>query len=108
MSDFNNRIEAQRQILAVVNGVHWLGEPLYGLSGKALARWSSKNSLDSHGALITLLRRAAGDLFFLANRSQEQITEQYQERSRSLHNLISQIAHHVHNAAAVEKLSRTS
>lgn len=92
MSDFNNRIDAQRQILGVVNAVCWPSEPLYGLSGKALARWASRNSLDGDGPLLALLRTAAADLFFLANRSQEQVTEQYQERSRSLHKIISQIA----------------
>jgi hypothetical protein len=92
MNEFNNRIDAQRQILGVVNSVRWRGEALLGLSGKALDRWLSRNALDSGGPLPSLLRTAAAELFFLANRSQEQITQEYQERSRSLHILISQIA----------------
>lgn len=95
MNDFNNRIDAQRQILGVVNAVHWPSEPLYGLSGKALARWILSNSLDSSAPLLALLRVAAADLFFLANRSQEQVTEQYQQRSTSLHKLIAKISNEV-------------
>jgi hypothetical protein len=100
MSEFNNRIDAQRQILGVVNGARWRGESLLGLSGKALERWVSRNGLDPEGPLPLLLRTAAADLFFLANRSQEQVSEEYQARSRSLHNLIKQIAGEV--AAAAE------
>src|SRR5579872_4047864 len=95
MNDFNNRIDAQRQILGIVNAVHWPNEPLYGLSGKALARWVSTNSLDTSAPLLVLLRTAAADLFFLANRSQEQVSEQYQQRSMSLHKLIEKISNEV-------------
>ena len=92
MSEFNNRIDAQRQLLRIVNRVRWEGEPLHGLSSKALERWVSRNGLDAEGPLASLLRTVAAELFFLANRSQEQVTDEYQAHARSLEALVPRIA----------------
>ena len=92
MSEFNNRIDAQRQILRVVNRLPWRGEPLHGLSSKALERWISRNGLDPEAPLALLLRIASAELFFLANRSQEQVTDEYQAHARALESLMPQIA----------------
>jgi hypothetical protein len=77
MSDFNNRISAQREILSLINSIAW-HEELFGLSSGGIDRWiQSNNQLDINSILVSLIRDAAGKLFFLANKSQEQITEDY-------------------------------
>lgn len=92
MSEFNNRIDAQRQILRIVNSVGWRDEPLFGLSGKALERWVSRNGLHPETPLVRLLHTAAAELFFLANRSQEQVTEEYQTHAHALGLVVPRIA----------------
>src|SRR5689334_5733820 len=77
MSEFNNRIDAQRRILRTVNSALRLQEELYGLSVGALERWSRSNGLGPGDRIVSLLHEAAGKLFFLSNKSQEQITEEY-------------------------------
>ncbi|TXK92648.1 hypothetical protein BMR10_17695, partial [Methylococcaceae bacterium CS4] len=44
MSEFNNRIAAQRDILACINGNNWK-EELFGLSSGAIARWANVNNI---------------------------------------------------------------
>lgn len=80
MTEFNNRISAQRDILLVVNSVRWQ-EELYGMSSGALDRWMRTNSVDAASKLAKLLVEAASKLFFLANKSQEQVTDEYKLRS---------------------------
>lgn len=92
MNEFNNRISAQREILQVVNK-RPQKEELFGLSGKAIDRWVVANRVDTESRLVQLIRAAADKLFFLANKSQEQITEDYQMLSAEvsfLHTKISQ------------------
>ncbi|MFL9582724.1 hypothetical protein [Stenotrophomonas sp. AB1(2024)] len=77
MSEFNNRIDAQRKILEIVNSHRW-AEELFGLSSGALKRWADINGVSSGAPLCIALNEAAGKLFFLANKSQEQVTDEYQ------------------------------
>jgi hypothetical protein len=77
MSDFNNRMSAQRAVLRLVNAQHWDVEDLCGLSSKAIERWVSANRLDVKSRLVNLVTAASEKLFFLANKSQEQMTDQY-------------------------------
>ena len=79
--EFNNRIAAQRAILKIVNGNGWEAEDLFGLSHKAIERWVSINRLDPNSALVNLVKEAAQKLFFLPNKSQEQITSEYERTS---------------------------
>lgn len=76
MSEFNNRMSAQRAILYSVNCVNWT-EELFGLSSGAIDRWTNVNKIESHEKLVELIRNVAEKLFFLSNKSQEQITEDY-------------------------------
>jgi hypothetical protein len=76
MSEFNDRIAAQRNILHAVNQVKW-HEELFGLSLDAIDRWARSNKLRPDSFLLTLIREAADALFFLSNKSQEQVTEDY-------------------------------
>ncbi|BEP35313.1 hypothetical protein GmRootV59_22840 [Variovorax sp. V59] len=90
MTEFNNRIAAQREILLAVNSAHWR-EELYGMSSGALDRWVRANSLDRSSRLVNLLLEAAGKLFFLANKSQEQVTAEYRLRSSEVSGLTEEI-----------------
>ena len=81
MSEFNNRIDAQRRILRLVNSSRNLREELFGLSSGALERWARANGVGRHDSLLDLLNQAASKLFFLSNKSQEQITDEYQSLS---------------------------
>jgi predicted transcriptional regulator len=77
MTDFNNRISAQRKILSIINSVSW-NEELFGLSSNSIERWMQSNKqLDINSTLVCLIKDAANKLFFLANKSQEQITNDY-------------------------------
>ena len=76
MAEFNNRIAAQRDILQVVNG-RTQKEELFSLSSKAIDRWIAANQINPDSHLVQLIRNSSGKLFFLANKSQEQITEEY-------------------------------
>ncbi|GKS85918.1 hypothetical protein AVMA1855_17220 [Acidovorax sp. SUPP1855] len=90
MTEFNNRIAAQREILLAVNSAPWR-EELYGMSSGALDRWVQANSLDQSSTLVSLLMEVAGKLFFLANKSQEQVTAEYQLRSCEVSGLTEKI-----------------
>ncbi|TXK93790.1 hypothetical protein BMR02_14735 [Methylococcaceae bacterium HT1] len=76
MTGFNNRIAAQRDILVCVNGKNW-SEELYGLSSGAIERWMSVNDIKPDSVLVKLVKESAEKLFFLSNKSQEQITDDY-------------------------------
>lgn len=90
MSEFNNRIAAQRAILIEVNSGNWK-EELFGLSSGAIDRWINANGLDSSSKLVELINQAADKLFFLSNKSQEQITEEYKHLSSEVSALTNQI-----------------
>jgi len=80
MSEFNNRIDAQREILASVNSEEWR-EELYGLSRAAIDRWINANNIELSSDLPRVLLDLGGKLFFLANKSQEQVTNEYRQLS---------------------------
>lgn len=86
MTEFNNRIAAQREVLLAVNSARWR-EELYGMSSGALDRWVQANSLDRSSELVSLLLEVAGKLFFLANKSQEQVTMEYRLHSSEVSRL---------------------
>lgn len=76
--EFNNRIAAQRELLKIINRKAWPVEDLFGLSAKAIDRWVRANQLNPQAALVRMVIAVSNKLFFLANKSQEQISEQYQ------------------------------
>lgn len=90
MSEFNNRIAAQRDILLGINCGEWK-EELFGLSSGAIDRWVAANRLEPTSDLVSLVRQVADKLFFLSNKSQEQITEDYKLLSREVSALAEQI-----------------
>lgn len=90
MSEFNNRIGAQRDVLSIVNSYYWR-EELFGLAGKTIERWIMANQLDSSADLVVLVREAGAKLFFLANKSQEQITSDYRALSGEVELILQKI-----------------
>lgn len=92
MNSFNDRIEAQRSILKAVNGALWPVEPLHGLSKKSIDRWMMENRVDPHCPIVDLILSAAGQLLFLANKSQEQITDEYSQRMSDIEGIVIDIA----------------
>jgi len=76
--EFNDRIAAQRAILRIINRRRWECEELFGLSSKAIDRWVAVNGIKPSSPIVTLVREVSAKLFFLANRSQEQISDDYQ------------------------------
>ncbi|WP_318368012.1 hypothetical protein [Enterobacter sp.] len=91
MSEFNNRIKAQREALKVVNGSGLFHEPLLSLTEKAIDRWSNNNDLSNTDRAILLLKAMSGTLFFLANKSQEQVTEDYKVLSKKVNDQLSKL-----------------
>jgi hypothetical protein len=83
---------AQRRILELINSRRRYREELFGLSNKAIERWTSVNAIDTNSNLVELIKIASGKLFFLANKSQEQISEDYQTASREIADLTLAIA----------------
>jgi hypothetical protein len=90
LSEFNNRIAAQREALRAVNNRAW-SEELFGLSNGAIGRWISANRIPENDPLVELIRLAAQKLFFLSNKSQEQITEDYRLLSEDVFSHIKKI-----------------
>lgn len=90
MKEFNNRISAQREILRVINSLSQQ-EDLFGLSSGAISRWVSVNNLDKDSRLVSLVFQAADKLFFLANKSQEQITNEYKVLSQTVAKLTDEL-----------------
>lgn len=84
MSEFNNRISAQRSILKLINGSGLYKEPLLGLAEKAIDRWYRNNEVDAHDHVVIMLKSMSGTLFFLANKSQEQVTDEYNFLSKKV------------------------
>lgn len=94
MTEFNNRIDAQRVILNLVNRIFWK-EELYGLSTGAIDRWVRVNGIDPLDDLPRAVRESATKLFFLANKSQEQVTDEYRLLSVEVFDLTERITRFV-------------
>ncbi|WP_207896196.1 hypothetical protein [Thiobaca trueperi] len=107
MSEFNNRIAAQRDILLLINSENW-NEELYGLSSGAINRWVNINRINKRSALIQLIQDAASKLFFLSNKSQEQITDEYRELSKEVQGLTERIRHEIMNSRRPTNKVRSS
>ncbi len=81
LSDFNNRMEAQRELLKIVNSRTWSTEQLYALSDGAIQRWIMVNHINANSDIATQVILAGDALNFLANQSQEQVSGEYKIRS---------------------------
>lgn len=97
MTEFSNRIDAQRHILQIVNNSIKNNEQLFSLSRKAITRWSSNNLIDPNSELVLNIVEASEKLFFLANKSQEQITHEYKIISMEIASITTNIELHLKN-----------
>ena len=84
MNEFLNRVSAQRMVLQAVNSINLASSDLLGLSAGAIDRWVIENRLGQEAPIVKLVRRAAERLFCLANKSQEQVTEEYLQVSEEI------------------------
>lgn len=83
MDEFNSRVGAQRAIVNAVNA-RSTTEPLFGLSRRSIDRWIRGNKLNNDDAIVQQVNLAARELFFLANHSEDQISDQYRTASEKL------------------------
>ncbi|HEX8940663.1 MAG TPA: hypothetical protein VF763_10940 [Candidatus Limnocylindrales bacterium] len=90
MSEFGDRLRAQRDVLRVVNAVAWT-EELFGLSNQAIRRWMERNDVPAGSEVARQLRLASERLGFLANRSQSQVTDDYRQAWQDVQNATEEI-----------------
>jgi hypothetical protein len=87
--EFNNRVELQRKVLKIVNKIYPESQ-LTGLSKPALENWILINKINDI-SLKDKLYNISEKLFFIANKSQDQITEEYQNLQSNIQNDINQL-----------------
>lgn len=91
MDEFVGRMATQRRILDIVNAGAVSNEKLFGLSAGVIRRWEVANGLAPSIELVVLLRSLSSELFFMATRSQESVSDEYKARSRNIASLIEQL-----------------
>lgn len=85
MDEFVSRMATQRHVLNIVNSKVVIREKLFGLSSNAIDRWVVVNQFGSSSKLVTLIKTISAELFFMATRSQETVSAEYElRRSRIL------------------------
>jgi hypothetical protein len=80
MDEFVSRMATQRQVLDIVNSRLDLDEKLFGLSSNAIGRWAVTNQLSPASEVVNLLKNISSELFFMATRSQEPVSSEYELR----------------------------
>ena len=107
MSEFVNRMAAQRRLVRVVNAHPWI-EELFGLSLPAINRWAGANQLRRESAEVDLVMAAAEALSFLATRSQEQVSADYEHVCAEVTRLTLHLEKHFEALAMTQSSSNTS
>lgn len=90
MKEFNNRIELQREVIKIVNNSTFENQ-ITGISKKAIERWVMDNNVPVNSKSIKLLYLISSKLFFLANKSQEQITENYRKIKSNISEIVNEL-----------------
>lgn len=80
MDEFVGRMATQRHVLDVVNSNIDAKEKLFGLSASAIGRWATENCFGPSSDLVKLLKDVSSELFFMATRSQEPVSAEYELR----------------------------
>lgn len=80
MDEFVSRMATQRRVLDMVNSRLDLDEKLFGLSSSAIDRWAVTNRLGPCSRVVSLLKNVSLELFFMATRSQEPVSSEYELR----------------------------
>lgn len=94
MTKFNDRNAVQRRIIQAVNRKFRCGEEIFSLSSNAIERWLSSNSIEKDSEISKLLYNASSKLFFLAAKSQEQVSDEYKLLSSEVDSLLNSIENH--------------
>ncbi|MDN3521152.1 hypothetical protein [Halomonas ramblicola] len=84
MDEFVSRMATQRQVLDIVNSRLELDEKLLGLSSSAIDRWAVSNQLGPSSEVVKLLKNISSQLFFMATRSQEPVSSEYELRKEKI------------------------
>ncbi len=91
MNDFVGRIQAQREVIAIINERYKQSEELYGLSRGAIERWCVNNNVNISSELSKVLLTISDKLMFLANKSQQQVTDDYKIRFEQISKLTAKL-----------------
>ena len=89
MNEFQNRVNLQRQVIALINKRLKFSEPL--------ARWKNTNNQVLNQTYEILLD-LSNKVLFLATKSQEQITEEYAFKSSEAVSQIEALEMHINSA----------
>jgi hypothetical protein len=81
-AEFNSRVDLQREVIKILNKKYFKNQ-LNGLSRPALDSWFVNNHI-SDDSLKNSLITISEKLFFIANKSQDQITEEYKDLQISI------------------------
>ncbi len=81
-AEFNSRVDLQREVIKIINKKSCKHQ-LTGLSKPAIDSWCMNNNI-SEGMLRDNLVTIAEKLFFIANKSQDHITEEYRDLQLSV------------------------
>jgi len=84
MDEFVSRMATQRHVLNVVNLKVPSNEKLFGLSAKAIERWAISNRIGQESEIVRLLKHISSELFFMATRSQEPVSTEYEIRRHNI------------------------
>lgn len=103
MNEFVSRMATQRHVLNVINRKASSAEKLFGLSSSAIERWAVVNRIEPTSEIVRLLRQVSSELFFMATRSQEPVSAEYEIRLQrivdsvlALENAVEQVAPYDH------------
>ena len=91
MDEFVSRMDTQRHVLNIVNKSVASNEQLFGLSSKAIDRWAGSNHLGYESEIVQLLRKVSSELFFMATRSQEPVSSEYESRRQNIIKMVSRL-----------------
>lgn len=88
-AEFNSRVDLQREVIKIVNEKNFKNK-LNGLSKPAIESWILNNNI-SNDILKKCLITISEKLFFIANKSQDQITEEYKNLQISISGNIAEL-----------------
>jgi hypothetical protein len=88
-AEFNSRVDLQREVIKILNQKDFKNK-LNGLSKPAIDSWFVNNNI-SNELLKNSLISISEKLFFIANKSQDQITEEYKDLQISVKNNINEL-----------------
>ncbi len=88
-AEFNSRVDLQREVIKILNEKDFKTK-LNGLSKSAIQSWILNNNI-SNDLLKNSLISISEKLFFIANKSQDQITEEYKDLQISVKNNIDEL-----------------